>query len=121
MTLLLMSLIILNPRRSAARPRVVRLLTGITAFLVAALMSVTAAPPAQAVIGPCYVTRYTDYQFSAWCNGRGPDSYRVWVKCNPGGYVYDGVWRWFGDRRGSIAQCSPIYGWLVARGIDFAQ
>jgi hypothetical protein len=56
--------------------------------------------------GQCYGNLYVGGTgtFSGWCDGNGPQTYEPIVKC-ANGHSYAGVQRWFGDRRGSTAQC----------------
>jgi hypothetical protein len=44
------------------------------------------------------------YEYTGWCDGTGPTSYRVLATCTNNYGVY-GVTRWDGDRRESTASC----------------
>jgi hypothetical protein len=60
---------------------------------------------------------FLDNGFGGWCEGTGPTSYRAWLICSrPGGFEYRamGAWAWYGDRRGSWAQCD--LGWTGSFG-----
>lgn len=55
--------------------------------------------------GTIHVTVSTSTQYGGWVDGNGPDTYQAWAICN-GGRGAQGVARWAGDRRQSIATCS---------------
>ena len=67
--------------------------------------SATTAEPSHSN-GQCYGNLYIGGtgSFSGWCDGNGPQTYEPFVRC-VNGHTYYGAQRWFGDRRGSTAQC----------------
>jgi hypothetical protein len=48
--------------------------------------------------------------FTGWCDGTGPEYYRAIAWCSDGVHADVGVSHWFGDNRGSTADCSAFGG-----------
>ncbi|WP_018653853.1 hypothetical protein [Actinomadura flavalba] len=40
-----------------------------------------------------------------WCDGTGPERYRIYVKCSNGRWYPSASAPWWGDRRGATAYC----------------
>jgi len=87
------------------------------AFAAAAvtLGATVAAAPASAAVTPndsnnvCSGSN-TSTAFHGWCDGTGPEYYRAIAWCNDGVHADVGVSHWFGDTRGSTADCSSFGG-----------
>ena len=75
-------------------------------------------PVAQGPNGNCPVQIYATKVWG-WCDGTGPERYRIYVYCTDGRYYGSSATPWFGDRRGAWAYCpsgsyASFAGWWYA-------
>jgi hypothetical protein len=95
-------------RRGASRYRVTKAALAVVAgtFMTVGL-SVSAAGASTLqpeTLKTCETGSNNAYEYTGWCDGTGPTSYRVLATCTGNVGVY-GVTRWDGDRRESTASC----------------